>query len=305
MAELLETFATHGPLVPVVPGSAVSSLVEPPLFNAQHGNDLLEALLAVEPEIKINTRRLIKNNSLETLDSPNSEDDVIDLSNIDIDNIQNHSVQMFKQINEALNLISVGINQLSVKRQNPTIVQGLIDITQENIRSILDTVLQCNQAIYTKKYDLEIKTQQIRQHQLRIWRKKWNEQARKLNPEKVEMLPDDIVRYIHSYLPETTQRLIVRSRYRMDTVEQMIAKVPMYKLRRFIRRMDGKLTASSKNIMGQRIYTIIRSPLYKFYLTNNIIMLNIMYNASLKKKVKLTAEMITASWVNYHAEHDV
>jgi hypothetical protein len=88
-------------------------------------------------------------------------------------------------------------------------------------------------------------------------------------------------------------------------VEQMIAKVHMYKLRRFIRRMDGKLTASSKNIMGQRIYTIIRSPLYKYYLTNNIIMLNMMYNASLKKKVKLTAGMIEASWANYHAEHDV
>ena len=99
--------------------------------------------------------------------------------------------------------------------------------------------------------------------------------------------------------------MILRARYRMDTVEKMIAKVPMNKLRRFIRRMDGKLTASSKNIMGQRIYTIIRSPLYKYYLTNNIIMLNMMYNASLKKKVKLTAEMITASWVNYHAEHDV
>ena len=174
----------------------------------------------------------------------------------------------------------------------------MIDITQENIRAILDATLQCNQAIYTKKHDLEIRKQQIRQQQLRIWRKKWNEQARDLNPEKVELLPDDIVRYIHSYLPEPTQRMILRAKYRMDTVEKMITKVPMNKLRRFIRTMDYSLTASSKIIMGQRIYTIIRSPLYKNRLTENIIKLNMMYNVSIKKKVKPTAETIMANFMN-------
>jgi len=261
--------------------------------------DLLDALLSVEPEIKINTRRLIKNTSLETLHSHN----LIDLSNIEND--MQYSDLMFKQINDALNIITIGINQLSVKRQNPTIVQRLIDVTQENIRLILDATLQCNQAIYSKTHDLEIRKQQIRQQQLRIWRKKWNEQARNLNPEKVELLPDDIVRYIHSYLPEPTQRMILRAKYRIDTVDKMIKKIPMNKLRRFIRRMDYSLTASSKIIMGQQIYTILRSPIYKTRLTENIIILNMMYNLSIKKKVKPTPETILANYATALEAHNL